>query len=113
MNLTLTGTPKHVQLKNTKGQIITANSLPEIMQEQLGWQLPVTALQYWVRGLIAPGASQAHYNTFGLLSQLKQNGFLVRFDRYQRKGQYDLPSILTITGHQLKIKLVIKQWRIH
>ena len=83
------------------------------LQKQLGWQLPLDALSHWIKGMPLPGKHQAHYDSWGHLVRLSQRGWQVQWLRYQCINGIDLPQMLIIKGHSLKIRIAIKQWWLH
>ena len=108
--VTLAGTNQGVQLQ-ANDKLYHAKSPEALMQEMLGWQLPVGNLYYWVRGLPAPGLqARLHFDTFHHLSQLQQQGWTVHYLRYTGVGDDDLPSLLTLQRLDLTVKIVISQW---
>ena len=78
-----------------------------LFSEIWGWQLPVSQIPYWVRGLPAPDLPlQADYDSHGLLEELQQLGWQVRYLRYE--GQ--LPVRLELIRSEVKLLLVVKEW---
>lgn len=118
--ITLTGTKNRVHLL-ADNKLHQAKTPEALMQQMLGWQLPVGNLYYWVRGLPAPGLqARLHFDRYHHISQLQQQGWLVTYQRYTSTGQFDLPSLLTLqrrtlnenhsTEPNLTVKIVISQW---
>jgi len=99
-----------VTLIEAQKQPVSASSAEELMQDRLGWSLPVSNLQYWIRGIPAPGDYQSQVDVFGHLTQVTQQGWFVGFSNYTTVQSYDLPRTLLVQGHGLKIKIVIKNW---
>ena len=89
-----------------------AASTPEaLMQQTLGWSLPLTNFRYWTRGLIAPNQpSTPAYDRYGHLTQLQQQGWTIRYLGYQAAGPYDLPRTIVFNNQAIRVKMVIKQW---
>ena len=52
----LTIDPGKAVLREANGTEQTSADVNQIVQDRVGWRLPVDALQWWVRGLAAPGA---------------------------------------------------------
>lgn len=91
----------------------SSNSADELLQKQTGIRLPVNSLYYWVRGLPAPGAVQgAQHDNANHLTSLQQSGYNINYLGYTRVGKADLPSKITLQGHGVAIKLVIKRWNV-
>lgn len=105
-------TSRGVTLENAKTGIRRAHSPEELMQEVMGWQVPVSNLQFWLRGLPAlkPAPSQITHDDTGHLSGLQQQGWKVEYADYQHFSGWWLPTRVTAARDDLKIRVVIKQW---
>jgi len=100
-----------LKTKNTK---VSARSPEQLLEQNLGWSMPVSDLKYWIKGLPAPTskANQSARNEQGLLTELTQNGWRIRFKRYQNQQGYTLPGKIIATHERLEITLIAKSWRI-
>ena len=107
-------TDRGVILENAKTGIKHARSAEALMQEVLGWQVPVSNLQYWLRGLPAPKPtpSQLEPDTSGHLLRLQQQGWRVDYSAYQDFHGWWLPTKINAERDDLRIRLVIKQWQL-
>ena len=108
------GSPGQVTLSPNANQHFTAQSPEELMEQQLGWQLPISNLQSWIRGIPAPGSSsQPTYDQQGHLTSLIQQGWQIKFLDYQTiNNTLDLPGQLQLTTQSLAVKIIIKQWKL-
>ena len=60
-----------------------AESPEALLEEQLGWRLPVSHLQWWVRGLPAPDSkSRVTLDSNSHLARLQQDGWDVEYLSY-------------------------------
>lgn len=102
----------HYTLISDPQHSLHASSPEALMQQTLGYSLPVAPLGYWIRGLAAPGNHQAQWDEYGHLKQLKQQGWTVSFLNYAHQGKVDLPHLIQLQHQkqQIRLKLVIKQW---
>ncbi|MFV0278794.1 MAG: lipoprotein insertase outer membrane protein LolB [Parahaliea sp.] len=87
-------------------------STPRAITLNTGWDLPLAALPYWLRGIPQPGTegSRLHVEQ-GLLRSLSQDGWKVRFDSYARFGNYTLPTRLQVQRQDTSVKLLLNDWR--
>ena len=100
----LYGNKDQVTLK-TKDHTQTATSPEELIAQQ-GWQLPVSQLTYWVRGIPSP-----HFKTNNKTSNgFEQMGWLVKFSQWQNIHNHRLPKKATATHPELKVTLLLKNW---
>jgi len=91
-----------------------AESAEELMHTYMGWNFPVRDIRHWVKGQPAPGNhSAARFDDNGLLQELKQHGWTVRYSRYSRQQGYWLPGLIKVSGHNFRFTFAIKEWTIH
>lgn len=93
------------------GTIATTAKTPEkLMQNAIGWSLPVADLYCWIRGIAAPGKSQATYDRFGHLQTLQQNGWALYYTSYRTADDIDLPEVMTVSRPGMTVKIVVREW---
>lgn len=108
----LTGRPDDVTLEVANQGRYHADSPEALLEQQLGWRLPVSHLLWWVRGLPAPDSrSQLTLDGDSHLSRLVQDGWTVEYTRYTEQNGYSLPERLKLKGQDLDVTLVIKDWQ--
>ncbi|MCQ4281108.1 lipoprotein insertase outer membrane protein LolB [Pseudomonas stutzeri] len=108
----LTGRPDAVALEVAGQGRFEADSPEALVESQLGWQLPVSHLLYWVRGLPAPDSrSRISLDSNGRLASLQQDGWDVQYLSYTEEDGYTLPNRIKLAGRDLKITLVVKDWQ--
>jgi outer membrane lipoprotein LolB len=84
---------------------------PGALREQTGWDLPVQALPYWLKGLPSPDGTGTRMNVeANLLRQLRQDGWTIDFERYQQFEDYILPTRLTAERGATRARIVIQAW---
>ena len=89
-----------------------ARSPGELAWHLTGFWLPVSALQYWARGLPWPGArGDADYDESGQLQTLQQLGWSLEFDRYQPVAGITLPYRIKARQNGNRFTLLIKDWQ--
>ncbi|KJH80254.1 MULTISPECIES: lipoprotein insertase outer membrane protein LolB [Pseudomonadaceae] len=108
----LTGRPDAVALEVAGQGRFEAESPEALVESQLGWQLPVSNLLWWVRGLPAPDSrSRVALDANGRLANLQQDGWDVQYLGYSEQSGFSLPSRIKLAGRDLQITLVIKDWQ--
>ncbi|WP_263145098.1 lipoprotein insertase outer membrane protein LolB [Pseudomonas sp. RIT-PI-AD] len=108
----LTGRPGEVSLEVANQGRYQAASPEALLEEQLGWRLPVSHLQWWVRGLPAPDSkSRLTLDADSHLARLEQDGWQVEYLAYTEQDGYSLPERIKLHGHELDVTLVIKEWQ--
>jgi len=110
----LSGDSRGVVLVDADGQTYVARDADALLQQATGWQLPVTGLRYWIRGLPAPlaGAAQTDQDAAGRLSQLVQSGWTVKYDRYQIVNNISLPDKLNLMRDDISVRIIVDKWEL-
>jgi outer membrane lipoprotein LolB len=104
--------PNGAVLKEANGDVQTGPDVNDLIQDRMGWPIPVDALQWWVRGLAAPGlVEEEKLDNEGRLLRLTQFGWMVNFNRYDSIGDVALPKRLDVTRNNYRVKLAISRWR--
>ncbi len=100
-----------VVLETAEGRF-TAADPEQLLYEHTGVRMPVTALRRWLLGLPAPGVRPAAVDGRGRLVRLRQDGWEVRFPGYVRVDGLDLPRRITVERGEVRVRLVVDQWRL-
>lgn len=105
------GSPGQVTLNKPTGSY-SAPNVETLMQQQLGWYLPVSNMYYWIRGIPAPGPKRMQrMDAYGHLVFLQQQGWNIQFQAFQTRDNTDLPRKIIMDNQQLRVKLVLKDWK--
>lgn len=108
------GSDGDVSLHTNDQRPLRAASPEELLYQTVGWQLPISDLKYWVRGIAAPNhhVDQLERNTDGTISLLAQQGWTITYTRYQIEHQLLLPARLVITRDKIRLTFIIKNWQL-
>ncbi len=109
--------PGQLRLATSRGVKLVNGDAEQALVSELGFVPPFDALRYWIRGAPAPGAAAAAtYDAAGVLQQLEQQHWLIRYQRHvtvnTAAGSLQLPALLVATRDDLRLRLVIDRWRI-
>ena len=108
----LTGRPGKVSLEVANQGRYESQSPETLLEEQLGWKLPVSNLAWWVRGLPAPNSKcRLNLDANSRLANLEQDGWKVEYTAYTEQNGYWLPERIKMHGTNLDVTLVIKTWQ--
>lgn len=102
-----------VELTLADGRIETADDAEVLLYQQIGLDLPVYGLRYWVMGLPRPGNHPVDKLTFdeqGRITRLQQSGWLVTWPRFRDVNGHQLPRKIVMQNDELNIRLVIDRW---
>jgi len=91
-----------------------AASAEALMQDVMGWQVPVSNLQFWLRGLPAkqPKPTQAQRDSTGVLTHLEQEGWQVDYTRHDNFAGWSLPTKIIATRDDIRLTVVVKRWQL-
>lgn len=99
------GSPGQVTLEQS-GEVLSASRPEDLILEQLGYELPVSQLQFWIRGL--PDPAQRHHLELGEFDQvatLQQAGWTLHYADYRLFGDYTLPRRIDMQRDDEPIRL--------
>jgi outer membrane lipoprotein LolB len=93
------------------GKSYSAQDMESLMQQVLGWQLPLSGLQYWVTALPAPDSeSVIEHEANGQVSLLRQQGWAIAYSRYAATTADALPLKLNLKRDDMEVLLLIDEW---
>ncbi len=103
--------PSGAVLKDTAGQVQNGPDLQTLLQQRLGWPIPFSKLQYWVRGLPASEAALTTLNKQGQLLYSEEGGWQVKFLTYQSittadQSTVQVPRVMELTALPGTVSLV-------
>lgn len=107
------GSPESLMITDPDGETYQSADPEQLIQETLGWTLPVEALYYWIRGLPVPDSEhELFFDPEGRIAYLRQHGWELNFDDLQTlDGLPEVPRSLTATRDNLRLRLVLTSWR--
>ncbi len=109
----ITGKPGNVQLNTSKGESYEADDPETLLQELLGYSLPVNGLRYWLLGVPDPKqANSFELDEKGRLIQLNQTGWLINYKRYHEDTPA-LPALIQISNLNLNANIKIDHWQLN
>jgi len=88
------------------------NESPEsLMQEVLGWYLPLSRLHHWLLGMAEKESpAQIEHNPNGQIAVLHQDGWEVRYLSYASDRADSLPKRMQLIHEGLQVQLLIDEW---
>lgn len=109
----LSGNAKQVEMLTSEGEKYTADTPEQLLEEVLGWRLPVSALRDWVRGLPYhnENITLQEMDDDGHLVAINQAGWQVDFIRYVPFAGQQVPDKIFIKRDDLSVRLVISGWK--
>lgn len=110
----LAGDGRGVEMIVPDGHRFYATDAEALMDEHLGWSIPLGGAQYWLRGLVAPDPLPEHVrrDEAGLLQDFDQAGWRVSVLRRMPVGGFELPAKIFMSYRDLKVRIVISSWEL-
>ncbi|MBU2886082.1 lipoprotein insertase outer membrane protein LolB [Gilvimarinus agarilyticus] len=92
--IVIEGNAQQVSLKQAGEPELVARDVESLLYQATGWQLPVSLLSDWVKGIPAPDTPRTEltYTPEGLLSSFEQSGWRLSFKRHQWVDGFVLPG---------------------
>jgi outer membrane lipoprotein LolB len=90
-------------------------STPAAIRENTGWDLPLQALPYWLKGLPSPDLTVQSLELNpekSLLQSLQQDHWLVLYEDYATFGRYRMPTRLHIRRADTSVRVIIRDWQL-
>ncbi|MEY3667346.1 MAG: hypothetical protein RL572_886 [Pseudomonadota bacterium] len=107
----ITGRPGEVVLVQEGKAPLRAATPEALVLEQLGYDLPVAKLRYWIKGLPAPDdISTPSFNAENHLIALEQDGWMVQYLGYTNYATQSLPTRIRIEKPPLRLDFVRLDW---
>lgn len=108
----LEGREGRVSLTTGEGRF-EAESPEQLMQQQMGWSLPVSDLTDWIRGLPADGRPhRMTQDSLAFPARLEQDGWTIDYRQWTRADGLWLPSRMVMNhGDDLRVTLVVTRWQ--
>ena len=104
-NTLIVGRPGYVTMQQN-GDVLTAASPEDLILQQLGYELPVSFLEYWIKGMPAPNTpADLTFNELNQLTKLSQFGWSVSYTDPRQYGAISLPRRVELTRPQNDIRL--------
>lgn len=104
-----------VRLINSKLEAFYASDVESLTEEVLGWRLPLNGLQYWIQGTHSPAtAAEKDLDNKDQVVAIRQDGWKIHYSSYApaQLNQIPLPKVLDLTYTDLRIRLVIDDWKV-
>ena len=94
------GDSEGVSLQAPGEPLVTARSADALLLDNLGLDIPVTPLRFWVRGVPAPGPHRTGPDS------IHQLGWTIEYLQHQE----GLPVRMRLTRPEVRLVLVVRQW---
>ena len=106
----LYGDHNRVTLERGKLPSISAESAEQLLQQELGWVIPVSQLLYWIRGVPQP---EVPFRAIDEHAGFTQSGWQLSYPKIKTVEGYSLPVKAIAKQQTLSVTLLLKRWELH
>ena len=107
----LSGDAHQAQLEGVEAQPVRGSDPERLLRERLGWDVPLSALGSWVRGLRAPGPrADVQYDAQNLPAVLVQDGWKIEYRSWFDNSQPQMPRKLFADRGGARVRMAIDSW---
>lgn len=101
------------RLRLPDGQVFENNTAEALLEDVIGWSLPIGGLEYWIRGLPRPGSDYSHrLDARGRLHSVTQDSWSIDYiDYFAQPETPQLPRRIKLSNDTLTLKLIIEHWQ--
>lgn len=103
-----------VRLITSKLEAFYATDVESLTEEILGWRLPLNGLQYWIQGIHSPAtAAEKDLDNKDQVVAIRQDGWKIHYASHTpaQPNQIPLPRVLDLSYENLRIRLVVDDWK--
>lgn len=101
------------QLRLPDGRVSESKSAEALLEDMIGWSLPVSGLEYWIRGIPRPDSTYSHYlDQEGRARSIRQDDWTIDYREYFAQAEgLQLPRKIKLVNETVTLKLIIERWQ--
>jgi outer membrane lipoprotein LolB len=103
--------PGYALLEGSDVDRLVASHPDPIVEEAVGWPIPMQALAWWIRGLLPPGGGRARFAEDGTLEGISDPVWQLSYQRFSDVEGQLLPTRLQAESDPYRVRIVIRDWR--
>ncbi len=110
--------PGYAELEGTRIGLLQGDAPEPLAEQALGWSVPVTYLQDWLRALPAPAGARLKYASDGSVLEINHQEWQIGYQKYTSidsptgTSTVLLPSRMDASKGQYVIKVLISDWQL-
>jgi outer membrane lipoprotein LolB len=106
----LTAAPGAVRLDGLDGGPRHGTDAEALLQQELGWTVPLGHLSAWVRGMRGEGTARIGFDAEGLPALIEQHGWRIEYRGWDRSSEPALPTRVFASRGEQRVRLAIARW---
>ena len=111
--LELKGQPDLMMITDSSGNQEITRDPQATIAKLTGWQIPITALPDWIRGIPHHADAKFNLDAQGLLHTLNDAGWTIEYEQYMpaaTNAGLPLPKKITVSKDTVVLKLIVDSW---
>ena len=111
--LEVRGSSEEVEARFPDGRRVRAASAEALLEEEIGWSVPLQGLSRWIVGAPAPDGSAPtiELDDHGRLARLEQSGWTMVYERYGGLDDLALPERIRLSNETVEATVVVRRWK--
>jgi len=95
------------------GQSFVSTTAEALLEDAVGWSLPISGLDFWIRGLPHPQTAYSRrLDSNGRARSIRQDGWDIEYQEYKPAPDGpQLPRRMRLVGDTVTLKLVVEHWQ--
>ena len=108
------GSATAVEARFPDGRRASAASPEALLEQEIGWSVPLRGLRYWIVGAPVPDGAplKMELDDLGRLALLEQAGWTVVYERYDTLDGLSLPERIRFSNTSVDATVVIRRWKV-
>ena len=101
------------RLRLPDGRVSENSTAEALLEGMIGWSLPISGLEYWIRGLPRPDSDYSYQlDPVGRARSLNQDRWAISYrDYFAWQEDPQLPRRIWLVSETVTLKLVIERWQ--
>jgi outer membrane lipoprotein LolB len=101
------------RLRLPDGRVFENLTAEALLEDVIGWSLPISGLDYWIRGMPRPGSVYSHrVRADGRTRSIKQDQWVISYlDYFEQQEDPRLPRKIKLVNDTIAIRLVVERWQ--
>lgn len=95
------------------GQVFENLTAEALLEDVIGWSLPISGLDYWIRGMPRPGSVYSHrVSADGRTRSIKQDQWDISYlDYFEQQEDSLLPRKLELANDTITVRMIVERWQ--
>lgn len=101
------------RLRLPDGRVFENLTAEALLEDVIGWSLPISGLDYWIRGMPRPGSAYSHrVRADGRTRSIKQDQWKISYlDYFEQQEDRRLPRKIELVNDTITVRLIVERWQ--